>query len=81
VLSGRGLPALYLPHTSDLPQREEANVATIADDIAIMAVGDSFQEATEKLQQAVDQVSNWTRKWLIELNEAKSVHVDFTNKR
>jgi hypothetical protein len=56
-------------------------MATFTDDIAIMAVEDSFQEATEKLQRSVDQVSNWTRKWLIELNEAKSVLVDFTNKR
>jgi len=46
-----------------------------------MAVGDSVEEATEKLQRAVDKVNNWTRKWLIKLNEAKSVHVDFTNKR
>ena len=46
-----------------------------------MAVGDSVEEATEKLQQAVDKVNNWTRKWLIKLNEAKSVHVYFTNKR
>jgi hypothetical protein len=31
-----------------------------------MAVGDSFEEATDKLQRAVDQVNTWTRKWLIE---------------
>ena len=74
-------PVLYLLYTSDLPQPGEATVATFAEDTAIMAVGDSFQEATEKLQRAVDEVNNWTRKWLIKLNEAKSVYVDFTNKR
>jgi carbamoylphosphate synthase large subunit len=42
-------------------------VATFADDTAVMAVGDSFEEATEKLQRAVDQVNNWTRKWLMKL--------------
>jgi hypothetical protein len=46
-----------------------------------MAVGDSVEEATEKLQQAVNKVNNWARKWLIKLNEAQSVHVYFTNKR
>ena len=56
-------------------------MATFADDTAIMAVGDSVEEATEKLQRAVDKVNNWTRKLLIKRNEAKSVHVDFTNKR
>ena len=54
-------------------------MATFADDTAIMAVGESFEEATEKLQRAVDKVNNWTRKWLIKLNETKSVNVDFTN--
>jgi hypothetical protein len=48
---------------------------TFADDTSIMAVGDSVEEAIEKF----DKVNNWTRKWLIKLNEAKSVHVDFTN--
>ena len=33
-------PVLYLLYTSDLPQPEEATVATFADNIAIMAVGD-----------------------------------------
>jgi hypothetical protein len=56
-------------------------VATFADDITIMAGGDSIEEATEKLQQAGDKVNNWTIKWLIRLNEAKPVHVDFTNER
>jgi hypothetical protein len=46
-----------------------------------MAVGDGVEEATEKLQRAVDKVNNWTRKWLIKLNEANPVYVDFTNKR
>jgi len=56
-------------------------MATFADDTTIMAVQDSVEEATEKLQRAVNKVNNWTRKWLIRLNEGKSVHVDFTNKR
>ena len=53
---------LYLLYTSDLPQLGEATVATFADDTAIMAVGDGVEEATEKLQRAVDKVSNCTRK-------------------
>jgi ribosomal protein S20 len=46
-----------------------------------MALGDSVEEATEILQRAVEKVNDCTRKWLIKLNEAKSIHVDFTNKR
>jgi len=46
-----------------------------------MEVEDSFEEATGKLQRAMDQVNSWTRKWLMKLNEAKSANMDFTNKR
>jgi hypothetical protein len=56
-------------------------VATFADDTAIMTVGADVEEATAKLQRAADNISNWTRQWLIKLNEDKSTHVNFTNRR
>jgi hypothetical protein len=56
-------------------------VATFADDTAIMAVGDDVEDATDKLQRAADETSNWTKQRLIKLNEDKSIHVKFTNKR
>ena len=56
-------------------------MATFADDTAIMAVGTDVEEATDKLQQAADVIYNWTKQWLIKLNEDKSLHVNFTNKR
>jgi len=46
-----------------------------------MATGDSNTESTEKLQAAIAKVQSWTRKWRIKLNETKSVHIDFANKR
>jgi predicted RNase H-like HicB family nuclease len=60
-------PVLYLLYTSDLPQHEVSTVASFADDTAIMAVGDSVEEATEKLQRAVEKVKNRTRKCLSNL--------------
>jgi len=74
-------PVLYPLYTSDLPTFEQNVVATFADDNEIMAIGDSNTESTEKLQAAITKVQNWTRKWRIKLNETKSVHIDFTNKR
>jgi hypothetical protein len=73
-------PILYLLYTSDLPMLEQNVVATFADDIAIMVIGDNNSESTEKLQTAVTKVQCWTRTWRIKLNETKSVHIDFTNK-
>ena len=46
-----------------------------------MAIGNSNTESTEMLQAAIAKVQSWTRKRRIKLNETKSVHIDFTNKR
>jgi hypothetical protein len=72
-------PILYLLYTSDLPTLQQTIVATFADDTAIMAIGDNNSESTQKLQIAITEVKRWTRKWQIKLNNAKSVHIDFTN--
>ena len=74
-------PILYLLFTCDLPQPENVTVATFADDTAIMAIGSTLGEATNMLQDASDQIQQWTGKWKIKLNELKSVHINFTNKR
>jgi hypothetical protein len=74
-------PVLYLIYTSDLLQPEGTTVATFAGDTAIMAVGGDVEDATEKLQRAADEIINWTRQRLIKLNEDKSIHVNFNNKR
>jgi hypothetical protein len=73
-------PILHRLYTTNLPQSEETTMVTLADDSAILAVGEGVEESTEKLQRAFDKDNNWTRKWLLKLNEAKSVHVDFSNK-
>jgi hypothetical protein len=46
-----------------------------------MAVGESNEISTKKLQSALNKIAIWTKKWGIKFNETKSVHIDFTNKR
>jgi hypothetical protein len=60
----------HLLYTSHLPQPEGTTVATSADDTVLMAVGGDVTEATAKLQ-AGDEIHNWSRQWLIKLNEDK----------
>ncbi|CAB0005147.1 unnamed protein product [Nesidiocoris tenuis] len=74
-------PLLYVLYTSDLPEREENTLATFADDTAILAVGETNYDTIPKLERSLKNLQNWTTKWRIKMNEMKSVHVDFTNKR
>jgi hypothetical protein len=46
-----------------------------------MAVGENIEEATDKLQQVINVVNSWTKHWRIILNEIKSLHVNFTNRK
>lgn len=73
-------PLLYLVFTCDLPQQDNVTTATFADDTAILATGKTAQEAAIKLQIAVDEIAKWTKKWKIKVNNAKSTHVNFTNR-
>lgn len=74
-------PVLYLLFTSDIPNLEENTTATFADDTALLAVDSDVGIATAKLQRSVNKIQDWTKKWRMKLNEEKSIHVNFTNKR
>ncbi|KAF7268087.1 hypothetical protein GWI33_018748 [Rhynchophorus ferrugineus] len=52
-------PMLYLLYTCDIPQTENITMAT--GDTAIIAVGKNSEEASQKLQQASDNINNWTQ--------------------
>lgn len=74
-------PILYLLYTSDMPLLEGTTVATFADDTALLAVGKEQEISTRRLQVASNTILDWTNQWKIKLNELKSIHVNFTNKR
>ena len=42
---------------------EYSTIATFADDRAIMAVGTAYKESTRKLQNSIDQINDWTKRW------------------
>jgi hypothetical protein len=68
-------------YTGKLPELGYSTVTTFADDTVILAVGTSNEESTGKLQTAINQIQTWTKKWNIQINECKSVHINFTNRR
>jgi hypothetical protein len=74
-------PLLYLLYTYDFPPIHNGFVGTFADDTAILTTNDTIEKCTETLQHAVTTVEEWTRKWRIKLNEIKTTHINFTNKK
>lgn len=70
-------PLLYLIYTADIPVTNDSFIGTFADDTAIMATDIYQPKAVEKLQNALDKISQWTKDWKIKLNENKSNHVNF----
>jgi hypothetical protein len=74
-------PILYLLYTSDIPTTEDALLATFADDTAVLTKGTDFEEAAVKAQKALSDITNWTKKWGMKLNQPKPAHINFTYKK
>jgi len=55
-------------------------VAAFVYDIAILTVSNSNEGSTGRLQTAINQIQKRTKKLHIQLNESKSVHINFTNR-
>lgn len=56
-------------------------LATFADDTAVLARGNDFDEAANRTQTALNKITAWTKKWRIKLSEQKSSHINFTYKK
>ena len=55
-------PILYLLYTSDVPTSSSFFTATFADDTALLATGNSVEESSAVLQNAINLVHAWTNK-------------------
>jgi hypothetical protein len=74
-------PVLYLLYINDVPTTSNSTMATFKDDSAVMAIRETVDISTRKLQSAVNKVAIWTRKWRIKVNESKSIYIEFTNNK
>ena len=71
-------PPLYVLLTPDIPITGETELATFADDTAILASHHQYEKAVANLQDAVTKITEWTKSWKIKLNTNKTVYVMYT---
>lgn len=74
-------PVLYLLFTNDMPVNINCIVGTFADDTVILSTEKNEAAATQKLQTAVLEFEQWTKRWGIKINSSKSIHMYFTNRK
>uniref|UniRef100_A0A1B6KCY8 Reverse transcriptase domain-containing protein n=1 Tax=Graphocephala atropunctata TaxID=36148 RepID=A0A1B6KCY8_9HEMI len=71
-------PVLYTIFTADLPVSPGVTVATFADDTALLVSHENPVTASQILQTSLNELSDWLKKWKIEVNENKSSHLTCT---
>lgn len=74
-------PLLYVIYTHDLPAMNDTMIATFADDTVILASHADPAIASLRLQESLNHLQTWLEHWNIRVNETKSAHVTFTNRR
>lgn len=74
-------PILYLLYMHDVPTSSTSTTATFADDTGYLAVEETVEDSTNELQSILNKFVTWTKTWRIKLNESKSTHIVFTNKK
>ena len=75
-------PTLFVLFINDLPQVVESPVALFADDTKVFREIQS-DEDRQKLQQDIDELLIWSKKWQLPFNESKCkvVHYGKTNRK
>ena len=68
-------------YTADIPTSEDSFIATYADDTAILVTSSDPAITSNKLQERLDTIQTWFHRWRIHVNETKSNHITFTNKK
>lgn len=74
-------PTLYSLFIHDIPRENYAKKVLFADDTAIFAQSRNSELAVRKLQNSLNNLTDWLDKWKIGINEAKTQAVLYTRKR
>ncbi|KAL1123050.1 hypothetical protein AAG570_002138 [Ranatra chinensis] len=74
-------PLLYLVYTADIPTQTSTSMATFADDICILSSHPDPNSVSLSLQNHLNRLQLWCKRWRIKINQTKSAHVTFSLRR
>jgi len=74
-------PLLFNVMTADMPKLHGVTSIEYADDFAFCVSGRDLKQTNEKMQDAVNQLYEWTRRWGLEINHNKTKAMMFTLKK
>jgi hypothetical protein len=74
-------PFLYNVFTHDIPKTSFTELGTYADDTAITVSNENPTIVSSMIQQYLNIIHLWTKRWKIKINESKSSYITFTLKR
>lgn len=74
-------PFLFNIYVADQPTMRQTIVADYADDKVILSINEDPVIASLNLQMHLNHLSEWYKKWRVQINQNKSVHTTFTLKQ
>jgi hypothetical protein len=71
-------PLLYTIYTVDLPTSNKTILSKLADETAIFTTHPDPTTASFSLQDHLNNIEKWFRKWKLKINENTSAHINFS---
>lgn len=71
-------PFLYTIFAHDTPKTLHTSLGTYADDTIILASNDNPQTVSDRLQNHLNMIQIWSKKWKININDSKSSFITFS---
>uniref|UniRef100_A0A2S2P0Y0 RNA-directed DNA polymerase from mobile element jockey n=1 Tax=Schizaphis graminum TaxID=13262 RepID=A0A2S2P0Y0_SCHGA len=71
-------PFLYTIFAHDIPKTLHTSLGTYADDTIILASNDNPQTVSDRLQNHLNIIQIWSKKWKIKINDSKSSFITFS---
>lgn len=74
-------PVLFLFYLTDIPENKNTKIRLFADDTAVSAVSIKPEQACHYLQDHLDTLADYYKKWCLKVNATKSNIITFDNRQ